>query len=120
MVDRNDAPRRSGRHSDRCDKLPVHRLGPCTVGKHGVLGMSEVVRCELETIGAPIGVSVLMPGMIRTAMNPIGTTEPSVVAANVVDAIRDDRNNVFTDDDHKNEVELRLRAILSARHDVCG
>ena len=65
-----------------------------------------------------IGVSVVMPGMIRTAMNPVGTTEPSVVAANVVDAMRHRRPYVFTDDDHRSEVEHRLHAIISARDDV--
>jgi NAD(P)-dependent dehydrogenase (short-subunit alcohol dehydrogenase family) len=100
--------------------LPMQRLGPYSVAKHGVLGVSDVLRYELEAIGAPIGVSVVMPGMIRTAMNPIGTTEPSVVAANVIDAIRNRRDYVFTDDDHEDEVAIRLRAILSARDDVCG
>jgi NAD(P)-dependent dehydrogenase (short-subunit alcohol dehydrogenase family) len=100
--------------------LPMGQLGPYSVAKHGVLAVSDVLRYELEGIGAPIGVSVVMPGMIRTAMNPIGTTEPSVVAANVIDAMRYRRPYVFTDDDHRNEVELRLHAILSARDDVCG
>ncbi len=98
--------------------LPMGQLGPYTVAKHGVLGVSDVLRHEMEAIGAPIGVSVVMPGMIRTAMNPIGSTEPSVVAANVVDAVRHRRPYVFTDDDHKNEVELRLHAIISARDNV--
>jgi NAD(P)-dependent dehydrogenase (short-subunit alcohol dehydrogenase family) len=99
--------------------LPMGQLGPYSVAKHGVLGLSDVLRYELEAIEAPIGVSVVMPGMIRTAMNPIGTIDPSVVAANVIDAIRHRRSYVFTDDDHRNEVDLRLRAILSARDDVC-
>ena len=100
--------------------LPLERLGPYTVAKHGVLGLSDVLRAEFEAIGAPIGVSVVMPGMIRTAMNPIGTVPPAQVAANVVDAIRRKRSYVFTDDHHTKEVEDRLRAILSARSDVCS
>jgi NAD(P)-dependent dehydrogenase (short-subunit alcohol dehydrogenase family) len=99
--------------------LPMGRLGPYSVAKHGVLGLSDVLRYELDAIGAPIGVSVVMPGMIRTAMNPIGTTEPTVVAANVIDAVRHRRPYVFTDDDHRDQVDRRLRAILSARDDVC-
>lgn len=51
-------------------------------------------------------------------MNPIGTVEPSAVAANVVDAIRRNRAYVFTDDHVTNDVEERLRAILAARADV--
>jgi NAD(P)-dependent dehydrogenase (short-subunit alcohol dehydrogenase family) len=93
-------------------------IGPYTVAKHGVLGLSDVLRAELEAAGAPVGVSVVMPGMIRTGMNPIGTVEPSAVAANVMDAIRRGRPYVFTDDHSTDAVEARLRAILAARGDV--
>ena len=96
------------------------QLGPYAVAKHGVLAVSDVLRAELASIDAPIGVSVVMPGMIETAMNPIGTVSPSVVAVNVVDAVRRRRNYVFTDDHHTAEVETRLRAILAARADVCS
>jgi NAD(P)-dependent dehydrogenase (short-subunit alcohol dehydrogenase family) len=98
--------------------LPVDRLGPYTVAKHGVLGLSDVLRADLRGIGAPIGVSVVMPGRIKTGMNPIGAVHPSVVATNIVDAIRRGRDYVFTDDHHTAEVEARLRAILAARADV--
>ena len=76
------------------------QLGPYTVAKHGVLGLSDVLRAELEAIEAPVGVSVVMPGLIKTGMNPIGSISPSVVAANVVDAIYRRRAYVFTDDHH--------------------
>jgi NAD(P)-dependent dehydrogenase (short-subunit alcohol dehydrogenase family) len=94
------------------------QLGPYTVAKHGVLGLSDVLRAELEAIAAPVGVSVVMPGLIKTGMNPIGSIPASVVAANVVDAIYRRRTYVFTDDHHKGEVEARLQAILAARSDV--
>ncbi len=97
---------------------PMARLGPYTAAKHGVLGLSDVLRAELEALGAPIGVSVVMPGMIRTGMNPIGSVEPATVATNVVDAIRRNRPYVFTDDHATDDVEDRLRAILAARTDV--
>ena len=61
--------------------LAIGGLGPYTVAKHGVLGLSDVLRADLVAVGAPIGVSVVMPGMIRTGMNPIGTVEASAVAA---------------------------------------
>ena len=63
-----------------------------------MLGLSDVLRLEMGSIDAPVGVSVVMPGMIRTGLNPIGTVEPSTVAANIVDAIRNGRSYVFTDD----------------------
>jgi NAD(P)-dependent dehydrogenase (short-subunit alcohol dehydrogenase family) len=94
------------------------RLAPYTVAKHGVLGLTDVLRAELEALGAPVGASVVMPGMIKTAMNPIGTVQPATVAANVLDAIQRDRAYVFTDDHSTDDVERRLRAVLAARADV--
>ena len=96
----------------------IGSIGPYTVAKHGVLGLSDVLRADLEAVGAPVGVSVVMPGRIRTAMNPIGTVEPDTVAANVVDAIERQRPYVFTDDHSAREVRQRLEAILAARDDV--
>jgi NAD(P)-dependent dehydrogenase (short-subunit alcohol dehydrogenase family) len=98
----------------------LDRLGPYTVAKHGVLGLSDVLRAEMERLGAPVGVSVVMPGAIKTGMNPIGTVPSSVVAANIVDAIRRRRAYVFTDHQSEAEVEARLQAILAARGDVLG
>ena len=95
--------------------LPLARLGPYTVAKHGVLGLSDVLQAELDAAGAPVGVSVVMPGRVRTAMNPIGLIEPATVAANVVDAIRTGRTYVFTDHDATEAVETRMQAILAAR-----
>ncbi|HXW33730.1 MAG TPA: SDR family NAD(P)-dependent oxidoreductase [Acidimicrobiales bacterium] len=98
--------------------VAVKHLGPYTVAKHGILGLSDVLRADLEAIGAPVGVSVVMPGLTRTGMNPIGTVPASQVAMNVVDGIRRGRRYVFTDDHHIAEVETRLSSILAARSDV--
>jgi NAD(P)-dependent dehydrogenase (short-subunit alcohol dehydrogenase family) len=93
-------------------------IGPYTASKHAVLGISDGLRAELAAIDAPVGVSVLMPGMIRTGMNPIGSIPAEQVAANVVDAIRRDRPYVFTDHHSTRDVEARLTAIMAARADV--
>ncbi len=98
--------------------LPQDRLGPYTVAKHGVLGLSDVLRAEFAVTDVPIGVSVVFPGRIRTGMNPIGSIEPSTVALNVLDAIRRQRPYVFTDDHATDAVEERMHAIIAARHDV--
>jgi NAD(P)-dependent dehydrogenase (short-subunit alcohol dehydrogenase family) len=97
---------------------PQDRLGPYTVAKHGVLGLSDVLRAELAALDVPVGVSVVFPGRIRTGMNPIGSVEPATVATNVLDAIRKQRPYVFTDDHSTDAVEARLQAILSARSEV--
>jgi NAD(P)-dependent dehydrogenase (short-subunit alcohol dehydrogenase family) len=93
-------------------------IGPYTASKHGVLGLSDGLRAELAEAGAPVGVSVVMPGMIRTGLNPIGTIEPTQVAANIVDAIRRGRDYVFTDHHSIKSVEARLQAIMAARAEV--
>jgi NAD(P)-dependent dehydrogenase (short-subunit alcohol dehydrogenase family) len=98
--------------------LPVPGIAPYTVAKHGVLGLSDVLRADLAAVDAPVGVSVLMPGMINTGMNPIGTVSAATVAANTLDAIRRNRPYVFTDDHSTAAVERRLQAILAARADV--
>jgi NAD(P)-dependent dehydrogenase (short-subunit alcohol dehydrogenase family) len=100
--------------------MTLARLAPYTVAKHGVLGLSDVLGAEFESLDVPVGVSVVMPGMVRTAMNPIGTVEPSTVASNVVDAIKRDRRYVFTDDQSTRKVDERLRSILAARAEVIG
>lgn len=97
---------------------PLAKLGPYTVAKHGVLGLSDVLRAELCAAGAPVGVSVVMPGAIRTGMNPYGSVTAEQVAANVLDAISRDRPYVFTDDHSADEVRVRLQALLDARDDV--
>ena len=93
-------------------------LGPYTVAKHGVLGLSDVLRAELTAAASPVGVSVVFPGRIRSGMNPIGTVEPSTVALNVMDAVRRNRPYVFTDDHATNDVRDRFQAIIAARADV--
>ena len=98
--------------------LPLDRLGPYTVAKHGVLGLTDVLAAEFASLGAPVGASVVMPGMVRTGMNPMGTIEPAIVAANVVDAIRRGRRYVFTDDQGAAHVAERLQSILAARDEV--
>jgi NAD(P)-dependent dehydrogenase (short-subunit alcohol dehydrogenase family) len=100
--------------------MTLEQLAPYTVAKHGVLGLTDVLRLELDALSAPVGASVVMPGMVRAAMNPIGSLEPSVVAANVLDAIRRNRSYVFTDQQSKTEVEQRLHAIVGARAEVVG
>jgi NAD(P)-dependent dehydrogenase (short-subunit alcohol dehydrogenase family) len=98
--------------------IALSGLGPYTGAKHGVLGLSDVLRADLASVDAPVGVSVVFPGLIRTGMNPIGTVEPETVAANVIDAIRKQRPYVFTDDHSTDDVRQRLEAIIAARADV--
>ncbi|HEX4016252.1 MAG TPA: SDR family NAD(P)-dependent oxidoreductase [Frankiaceae bacterium] len=95
------------------------KLGPYTAAKHAVLGVSDVLRAELSDLGARVGVSVVMPGLIKTAMVPVGVIPAEQVALNIVDAIRRDRAYVFTDDHSSAEVHQRQQEIAAARAEVC-
>ena len=70
---------------------PISNNGPYTVAKHGVLGLSDVVRAELTAKNSKIGVSVVFPGVIETGLSPVGLIPASTVAKNVVDGIRRNR-----------------------------
>lgn len=88
--------------------IPVPGLASYTASKYAVLGLSEVLDAELRAMGAPIGVSVLMPGLVRTrlglapgAPDPEGPLEPGQmdpldVGPPVVAAIRENRLYVFS------------------------
>jgi NAD(P)-dependent dehydrogenase (short-subunit alcohol dehydrogenase family) len=95
--------------------MPLGRLGPYSMAKHGVLGLTDVLHAEFAALEAPVGASVVMPGAIRTAMNPIGTIEASVVADHIVDAILCDRRYVFTDNHSTGKVSERLGAMIDAK-----
>jgi NAD(P)-dependent dehydrogenase (short-subunit alcohol dehydrogenase family) len=98
--------------------MALSRLGPYTVAKHGVLGLSDVLRAEFRELGVPIGVSVVMPGRVNTGMNPNGKLPAAMVAVNVLDAIKNNRPYVFTDIDSTNDVHDRLTTIINARNEV--
>lgn len=88
--------------------IPVPGLASYTASKYAVLGLSEALDAELRAAGAPIGVSVLMPGLVRTRLGlpsgapdpdgPLapGQIDPIEVGPHVVAAIREDRLYVFT------------------------
>ena len=46
--------------------ISVHGLGAYNVSKHGVVTLSETLERDLRIAGAPIGVSVLCPGLVMT------------------------------------------------------
>ncbi|MGD9797675.1 MAG: SDR family NAD(P)-dependent oxidoreductase [Acidimicrobiia bacterium] len=110
---------------------PVPGIGPYNVSKHGVLALSETLHAELVAAGAPIGVTVVMPGRVRsrlgqapgqpdpapTAAPPApepGVLEPADVGARVLDAIRDGRLHLFTHPERRADVAARFGRILDA------
>jgi NAD(P)-dependent dehydrogenase (short-subunit alcohol dehydrogenase family) len=111
------------------------------VSKHAVVALSEALRAQLAARGAPIGVTILCPGAVRTdlasrehlrlsaagndqpwAVAPgsggrqhwDGAVPPAAVAAAALAAIQDDRFYVFTHPGSKARVRARLGPILDA------
>ena len=52
-------------------------LGAYTTTKFALVGYSEYLRAELESMGAPIGVSVVCPGAVRTRIAESERNRPS-------------------------------------------
>jgi NAD(P)-dependent dehydrogenase (short-subunit alcohol dehydrogenase family) len=80
--------------------LAQGRLGSYSVTKHGVVALSEALQAELGAIEAPIGVSVLCPGLVRTrileadrnrptTVGPRSTSAPNPSAQHVMDSLRE-------------------------------
>jgi NAD(P)-dependent dehydrogenase (short-subunit alcohol dehydrogenase family) len=113
--------------------VPVVGIGPYNVAKHGVLALSEILQAELAAAGAPIGVTVVMPGRVRTrlgrepgspdpqppGMAPLqsGEIDPAEVGTQVVDAVRRDRLYLFTHPERVADAVARFARITdSASH----
>jgi NAD(P)-dependent dehydrogenase (short-subunit alcohol dehydrogenase family) len=110
--------------------VPVPGIGPYNVSKHGVLALSEVLQAELADAGAPIGVTVVMPGRVRTRLGrPLGANgpgrsedpplqpgeiEPAQVGAAVIAAIRSNQLHLFTHPERLREVVARFARITGA------
>ena len=54
-------------------------MGAYNVSKHGVVALSENLYRELMTIGAPIGVSVLCPGLVKTQLFDSDRNRPAAL-----------------------------------------
>ena len=107
--------------------VPVRGIGPYNVAKHGVLGLTDTLQMELRDTGAPVGVSLVMPGRVpsRLGRPPQDPTEPafdpdepgvlpaSEVGRIVVDAVRNDQMYVFTHPERITEVEERFARITA-------
>ena len=107
--------------------VPVKGIGPYNVAKHGVLALSDTLKMELADTGAPVGVSVIMPGRVpsRLGRPPEDPTEPefdpnepgllpsSEVGRIVVEALLQNRMYVFTHPERVAEVEARFARITA-------
>ena len=95
--------------------FPMFGTGAYSASKHAVLGISDVLRAELSE--TEVGVSVVLPGMVRTQMMPVGE-DPTVVATHVLAGIRENLPYIYTDHFMSDEVDQRLKALSEARSHV--
>jgi len=106
--------------------VPVLEIAPYDVSKAGVVALSEVLQGELRAAGAPVGVTVVMPGRVRTrlGMSPDqpgeapdetlgapGVIDPIDVGHQVVDAIRTGQLHLFTHPERVADAEARFDRI---------
>jgi short-subunit dehydrogenase len=110
---------------------------PYTASKHAALAISESLRLQLQ--GTPIGVSVLLPGPVRTNMmararahatraglalpppdvasrsvgGQVNYLEPADIAEIVAQGVRDKRFYLFTHPDSRRRVSERYERVLA-------
>ncbi len=101
-------------------------LGPYVATKHAVVSLSEVLYQDLREVGAPVGVSVVCPGMVATHLGqadklaPLpelgrGVKSADEVAQDVRAAMAEGRFYVFTHRGSVDQVQARMTAIVDGR-----
>ncbi len=114
------------------------------IAKHAVVALSEVLYAQLEQAGAPVGISVLCPGMVNTRLffgsrnrpqelrnegeepparpyrDLSNEMPPADVAGIVIDAIRDDQFYILTDHDWDERMRTRWDNIINRRNPAVG
>ena len=118
-------------------------LGPYGISKHAVVALSETLHFQLRELGAPVGVSVLCPGAVRTRFGSSARNrparfgpsrssgaaeraseerfqrlsaagaEPAEVAALVVEAIRGSRFYILTSSNRNDAIRRRGADIVA-------
>jgi NAD(P)-dependent dehydrogenase (short-subunit alcohol dehydrogenase family) len=96
--------------------------GPYNVAKHGLLALAETMHHELTEIDAPVGVTLLMPGLVVSGMtgefakDVPGSISSEEAAAVGLQAVADGRLFAFTQPDRLEGVEARFKAILTQQN----
>jgi NAD(P)-dependent dehydrogenase (short-subunit alcohol dehydrogenase family) len=96
--------------------------GPYNVAKHGLLALAETLHHELTDIGAPIGVTLLMPGLVVSGMtgefakNVPGSITSEQASEVAMRAVAEGRLFAFTQPDRLHGVEGRFSSILTQQN----
>jgi NAD(P)-dependent dehydrogenase (short-subunit alcohol dehydrogenase family) len=100
---------------------PMAQQGAYVAAKCGLVGLSQVLRAEMEPYG--VGVSVLCPARVRTNLlagtepphrSINGGMDPSRVAQHVLEGIRSNEFYIITHPEHRGLVKDRAAALLEA------
>jgi NAD(P)-dependent dehydrogenase (short-subunit alcohol dehydrogenase family) len=107
--------------------VPVPGIAPYSASKHAVLALSETLHDELVAAGAPIGVTVVMPGRVPTRLGrPVSAPDPDLGAVGpgelaprrvgdlVVEAVRRNQLHLFTHPERVDEVRARFDRIAGS------
>jgi NAD(P)-dependent dehydrogenase (short-subunit alcohol dehydrogenase family) len=100
--------------------------GAYSISKHGVVALSEALVQDLTARRARVGVTVVCPGWVKTALadglaDPLMRLlvargiEPERVADEIVGAVREDRFYLLTHPELAPAVERRARGIIDGR-----
>jgi NAD(P)-dependent dehydrogenase (short-subunit alcohol dehydrogenase family) len=93
---------------------------PYTVAKHGLLALAESLQLDLAAGGHPVGVTLLMPGLVATPMTgSFAAGNPEAISAEeaadvALGAIAGDRLFAFTQPDRLESVRARFAAIVGS------
>ena len=118
-------------------------LGPYNATKHAVVAISETLVKDLQTMGSPVGVSVLCPGFVQTRIAESDRNRPgwapdreggdaaelrsavqtmvdsgiapTLVAERVLEAVRNDTFYILTHPELMAEIERRFEDIMQGR-----
>jgi NAD(P)-dependent dehydrogenase (short-subunit alcohol dehydrogenase family) len=91
-------------------------ISPYVAAKHALLGLCESLNHELAAVGAPVGVTLLMPGKVSTGMSRSADPDaitPDEAARIAFNAVAARRPLAFTHADRIPEVERRFAAIVT-------
>jgi short-subunit dehydrogenase len=69
--------------------IPIPLQAPYVASKHAVVGFTQSLQQELQSVGAPIGVSVVCPGRVATNINADTRRRTEEVAGKVTAQTRE-------------------------------
>ncbi|MGW6659596.1 SDR family NAD(P)-dependent oxidoreductase [Rhodococcus sp. NPDC055024] len=89
---------------------------PYSVAKHGLVRLTEALYAGLSEQNANIGVTALLPGLVRSKMAPSAVMSPESVADMLVDAVENRTLYVLTSNSYDDAIRYRTDCILNRQN----